>query len=283
MLPWRVRIAKGGGQGKECSGWGRGPLQTGAAKQVIIRVMGTIRVGIGGWTYAPWRGRFFPAGLPHARELAYAAERLSSIEINGTFYRHQTSASFAAWRDAVPDGFVFAVKAHRATTHGKAPAEAVARFLASGVTELGDRLGPILWQLPYNRKFSPEALRDFLALLPAAHAGVALRHAVEARHPSFATPEAQELFRAAKVAAAIIDSDKQVLDLTLTAPFVYARLQRNQLAAPEGYAADGLDDWAAKARTWARAKGLDVFVYFIAGDKERAPDSAMAFMRRLSG
>jgi uncharacterized protein YecE (DUF72 family) len=261
MLPWRVRIAKGGGQGKECSGLGCGPLQTCAAKQVIIRVMGAIRVGIGGWTYAPWRGRFFPAGLPHARELAYAAERLSSIEINGTFYRHQTPA----------------------TTHGKAPAEAVARFLASGVTELGDRLGPILWQFPYNRKFSPEALRDFLALLPAAHAGVALRHAVEARHPSFATPEAQKLFRAAKVAAAIIDSDKQVLDLTLTAPFVYARLQRNQLAAPEGYAADGLDDWAAKARTWARAKGRDVFVYFIAGDKERAPDSAMAFMRRLSG
>jgi len=263
--------------------------------------MGTIRAGIGGWNFPEWRGTFYPKGLPRARELAYAAERLTSIEINGTFYRQQAPARFAGWARAVPDGFGFAVKAHRATTHSKEAAQteaAVGRFLTSGITELGDRLGPLLWQFPPYRPFAADTLAAFLALLPAAQDGVALRHAIEARHASFADPAAVALCRKAGVALVIVDSDKHALLGDLTAPFIYARLQRTAQGAPEGYDSAALDAWAARARRWAagrivadlklaapapRAKtyGRDCFVYFISGDKARAPDAAMAFLRRL--
>jgi uncharacterized protein YecE (DUF72 family) len=249
------------------------------------------RVGIGGWTYAPWRGRFYPKGLKHADELGYAAGRLTSIEINGTFYRHQTPADFAAWRDAVPDGFVFAVKAHRAATHGKAPEAAIARFLESGVAELGAKLGPILWQFPYNRRFDAELCGRFLAALPKT-----LRHAVEARHPSFAAPAWLAMLREAGVASVIVDSDKQALHGDLTAGFVYARLQRNAADAPEGYDGAALDAWAARIAAWRDGKPVadlpllaapaspeprPCFIYCIAGDKDRAPDAAQALLRRL--
>jgi len=260
-----------------------------------------IRIGIGGWTFAPWRGAFFPAGLPHAEELAYASTKLSSIEINGTFYRHQTPKSFAAWRDATPDTFVFAVKAHRATTHGRDFAnaeEAIARFLDSGISELGEKLGPILWQFPPTRKFDTALCEGFLAALPASLNGRTLRHAIEARHPSFDDPAWISLLRAHNVAAVMVDSSKQALRGDITANFIYARLQRNEADAEEGYAGELLDAWAARLKGWAKGQAVqdlaltapapggkqparDCFAYFISGDKERAPDSALAMLRRL--
>jgi uncharacterized protein YecE (DUF72 family) len=235
--------------------------------------------------------------------LAHASARLTSIEINGTFYRHQTPHSFAAWRDATPKNFVFAVKAHRATTHGKdfAGAEAaIGRFLESGVGKLGPKLGPILWQFPPTRRFTAESCEAFLAALPKTLGGRRLRHAIEARHPSFEDPAWIALLRRHKVAAVIVESGKQSLRGDITAGFVYARLQQNAAAAPEGYASDALDRWAARLAAWsggdpvqdvaltdparpARPKPLDCFVYFIAGDKERAPESACALIRRLGG
>ena len=261
--------------------------------------MKPIHVGIGGWTFAPWRGPFYPPGLPQAKELAYAASRLTAIEINGTFYRTQSPASFAKWRAEVPDGFVFALKAPRVTTHRTALAESepsIARFLDSGLLELGDALGPILWQFPPTRRFDPEAFATFLALLPPSHGGIALRHVIEARHESFAAPEWFALLRQHGVAAAIVDSDKQKLLGDLSAPFVYARLQRNAEGEPEGFAAAALDSWADRARRWAGGKPVTdlpvtapaakpepraCFVFFISGDKVRAPDAAQAFIKRL--
>ncbi len=260
-----------------------------------------IHVGIGGWTYAPWRGRFFPDGLPHAQELAYASARLTAIEINGTFYRHQTPASFAAWRDATPDGFVFAVKAHRATTQGRDLADAgaaIERFLRSGVTELGPKLGPILWQFAPTKRFDPDAMELFLAMLPTRLDGTALRHVIEARHASFLDPAWPALAVRYGAAVAIIDSDKQALRGDVTAPFIYARLQRNLADAAEGYPTPGLDGWAGRLRRWstgqavedlecvsprdAPAEKRECFAFFISGDKERAPDAAQAMLRRLA-
>ena len=256
-----------------------------------------VHVGIGGWTFAPWRGAFYPPGLPHAKELAYAAGKLTAIEINGTFYRTQSPASFAKWRSETPDGFVFALKAPRVTTHRTALAESepsIARFLDSGLAELGDRLGPILWQFPPTRRFDPAAFGTFLALLPADHRGMALRHVVEARHESFAEPAWYDLLRRHSVAAAIVDSDKQLLRGDLTAPFVYARLQRNAQAETHGYDAAALDSWVARVNGWTAGKLTDLplagpaanpaprecFVFFISGDKVRAPDAAQEFLRR---
>ncbi len=249
--------------------------------------MKSILAGIGGWTFAPWRGgAFYPEGLPHARELEHASRQVTAIEINGTFYRQQTEASFSTWRDATPDGFVFAVKAHRATTQttDMAKAEAaIARFLGSGLKALGKKLGPILWQLPPTRKFDKDAMEAFLTLLPERNGALRLRHAVEARHPSFADPAYVALLRKHGVALVIVDSDKQALACEITAPFVYARLQRNDATAPEGYDSAALDDWAGRAKAWAGGKPpRDCFIFFISGDKQRAPDAARAFIRRVA-
>ncbi len=260
-----------------------------------------IHIGIGGWTYPPWRGRFYPDGLPHAQELAYAGARLTAIEINGTFYRHQSPSSFAAWRDAVPEGFVFTVKAHRATTQSRDLADsgpAIERFLRSGLLELGPKLGPILWQFAPTKKFDPIAMELFLAMLPARLDGVVLRHAIEARHASFLDPAWPALAARYNAAVAIIDSDKQALRGDVTADFVYARLQRNAAGAPDGYAAAGLDAWAARLLRWSAGKAVDdlalvlpgvartaardCFAFFISGDKERAPDAALAMLSRLA-
>ncbi len=244
--------------------------------------MGALRVGVGGWEFAPWRGRFYPKGLARGAELAFASGALSSIEINGTFYRHQSRDSFARWRDETPEGFMFAVKAHRATTHGKDPTAAgpaIAQFLGSGVGALGAKLGPILWQFPHTRKFDPAAIGAFLRLLPAAVEGVKLRHAVEARHASFEDTAWFDLARAHDVAVVMVDSDKQALRLEVTADFVYARLQRNSLEAEEGYESAALDAWARRLTGWAKER--DVFAYFISGDKERAPDAALAMLQRV--
>ena len=159
---------------------------------------GEIRVGIGGWTFEPWRGSFYPKGLAHAKELAYASSKLTTIEINGTLYRTQTPATFAKWRKEVPDGFVFSVKGPRYVVQKRVLAEAgesLGFFLKSGITELGDRLGPILWQFAPTKKFDAADFAAFLAMLPAKLDGLRLRHAVEVRHPSFATPQFIALLR----------------------------------------------------------------------------------------
>ena len=259
-----------------------------------------IRVGIGGWTYEPWRGTFYPADLKHADELRYAASKLTSIEINGTFYRTQSAASFAKWRDETPDDFVFAVKGHRAVVNKKVLAEAgepIDWFLKSGVTELGDKLGPLLWQMAPFKRFDPDDFGAFLALLPEKAGGLTLRHVVEVRHASFLVPEFVALAAKHNVAVVYADSDDYPAIADVTADFVYARLQRSQEKETAGYPKAELDQWAGRAKTWAaggvpddlptfgKAKPKkakrDVFVYMIAGDKVRAPAAAQALISRL--
>ena len=262
---------------------------------------GPIRVGIGGWTYAPWRDNFYPAKWPHKRELEYAGRQLTAIEINGTYYSTFKPASWAAWRDTVPDGFVFAVKASRFCTNRKVLAEAeesVARFVAQGLTELGDKLGPILWQFMPTKQFDPDDMRAFLALLPRDHGGVALRHAIQVRHESFAVPAFVAMARSAGVALVYADSATYPAIADVTGPFVYARLEQAEEANPSGYTDAALDRWTTAARTWAaggRPEGLpyvaptpapiearETFVFFINGAKVRAPAGAQALLARLS-
>ena len=259
-----------------------------------------IRAGIGGWTYEPWRGTFFPDKWPHRRELEYAASRLTAIEVNGTYYSTFKPQTFAGWREQVPDRFVFALKASRYCTNRKVLAEAgesVARFVGQGIVELGDRLGPILWQFMATKKFDAADMRAFLALLPRAEAGVALTHAVQVRHESFATPEFVAMCREAGVAIAYADSAEYPAIADLTGPVVYARLENGVEEEPAGYSPAALDDWAAKAKVWAaggRPDGLpyvadaapattprETFVFFINGAKVRAPHGATALIERL--
>jgi uncharacterized protein YecE (DUF72 family) len=247
---------------------------------------GSIHVGIGGWTYEPWRGgRFYPVGLPQAKELEYAGQQLTGIEINGTYYSLQKPATFAKWRDAVPDGFVFTLKASRYCTNRKVlgeAGEAIAKFVAQGLTELGDKLGPINWQLADTKRFDADDVAAFLALLPDAHAGVKLRHAVEARHESFGVPAFFDLARKAGVAVVRADSDKYPTFDEQTADFDYLRLQRSRADVETGYPAEELGAWATTARGWS-GKGRDVFAFFIAGAKPSNPAAAMALIDRLKG
>ncbi len=260
-----------------------------------------IHIGIGGWTFAPWRGVFYPKGLPQAQELHYAGEKLSSIEINGTFYRTQSPASFKKWASEVPTGFVFALKGSRYATHRKPLAEAapsIERFLASGPLELGDKLGPVLWQFAPFLKFDPDDFGAFLKLLPHERDGRRLRHVVEARHPSFSDPRFVALLREHQVANAIVESDKHAVVEDLTTDFVYLRLERAKADEATGYAKKDLDRWAKRIGAWAaggepddamrltndappKTKTRDCFVYFISGAKERNPAAAMAMIERL--
>jgi len=242
-----------------------------------------IRAGIGGWTYEPWRGLFYPKGLPHASELRFASRALPSIEVNGTFYRTQTPATFAKWRDETPEGFVFSIKAPRAAVMKRVLAEAgpaVERFMASGISRLGGKLGPILWQFAPAKKFDGDDMAAFLALLPREAGGHPLRHALEARHESFRTPAFTDL--AAKAGAAIVlaDSDDYPLIDEPTAGFVYARLMKARADEETGYAPAEIAAWRQRAEGWA-AGGRDVFVYFIDGAKKRAPAAAQAFLAGL--
>lgn len=267
----------------------------------VAGMAGEIRIGIGGWTYEPWRGSFFPDKLPHRRELEYAAGVLSAIEVNGTYYSSQKPATFASWAKTVPDGFVFALKASRFCTNRKVLAEAgesVERFVGQGIVELGDRLGPILWQFMATKHFDPQDFGAFLKLLPARHDGVALRHAVQVRHESFAVPEFVDLARAAGVAIVYADSAQYPAIADVTGDFVYARLENGVEDEPAGYAPAALDDWADAARCWADggmpaslpylapppAKvARETFVFFINGAKVRAPHGALALIERLRG
>lgn len=259
-----------------------------------------IRVGVGGWTYEPWRGSFYPDGLTQKRELEYASRKLTSIEINGTYYGSQKPASFAKWHDETPDDFVFSLKAPRFATNRRVLAESAAsieRFFASGVMELKDKLGPINWQFMATKKFDPEDFAAFLRLLPKSVEGSPIRHAVEVRHDSFRTPDFIALARDSGVAIVIAgDSDyPQIADVT--APFIYARIMGTREAEPGGYAGADLDLWANRARSWASggvADGLtnvatqkpdnirrEVFLYVISGFKQRNPAAAMAIIDRL--
>jgi uncharacterized protein YecE (DUF72 family) len=243
---------------------------------------GKIFVGIGGWTYAPWRGEFYPEGLAQKRELEFASRRLTSIEINGTYYSTFKPASWAKWREATPQGFVFAVKGSRFCTNRKELAgagESVARFVGQGLRELGDRLGPINWQLAETKRFDPDDIKGFLELLPREVDGMPLRHALEVRHPSFKDPRFYDLARRYGVAIVFADHDSFPAIDEPTASFTYARLMRSEEEVATGYAEDELDLWAKRAEEWA--KRGDVFVYFISGAKVRAPAAAQALIARL--
>lgn len=260
---------------------------------------GKIRIGIGGWTYEPWRGAFYPVGLTQKRELEYAAAHLTSIEINGTYYGSQKPESFERWYDVTPDDFVFAVKGPRFATNRRVLAEAgesIQRFFDSGVMQLGRKLGPINWQFMATKKFDPEDFASFLALLPKSVEGMPLRHAVEVRHESFCSPDFVALAREHQVAIVTAgDGDfPQIADPT--APFAYLRIMGTTEAEPLGYSDDALDRWAERAGAIAEGRppealktvtnrgdtGLrDVFLYVIAGHKVSNPAAAMALIDRL--
>ena len=260
-----------------------------------------VHVGIGGWTFAPWRGVFYPAGLPHAKELGYAASRLTSIEINGTFYRTQTPATFRKWASEVPDGFVFSVKGPRYVTnrHDLAEAgESIERFVNSGVTELGDRLGPLLWQFPPTKKFEATEFAGFLELLPREFAGQRLRHVFEVRHPSFCVPAFVALLRRFETPVVYSEHETYPAIADVTGDFLYLRLQKGDDQVPTCYPETGIAAWADRVRGWlagrppadlphldAGAKPAkpirDVYVYFIHEGKVRAPAGAVALIEQL--
>ena len=244
---------------------------------------GRIFVGIGGWTFEPWRGAFYPDGLAHKRELEYASRKLTSIEINGTYYSGFKPETWAKWREETPDGFVFSVKASRFCTNRKVLADAkdsVAKFMSQGLHELGDRLGPINWQFMGTKKFDLDDFEGFLKLLPKELKGLKLRHALEVRHASFQDPRFYDLAR--KYGAAIVfgadDPDFPEIDEP-TADFVYARLMGTKEDVETGYKNADLDKWAKQAKAWA--KRGDAFVYVISGDKMRNPAAAMALIERV--
>ena len=260
-----------------------------------------IRVGVGGWTFEPWRNNFYPAGLAQSRELEYASRKLSAIEINGTFYGSQKPASFAKWRDETPDDFVFSMKATRYATNRKVLAEAgesIDRFVKSGIAELRGKLGPILWQFAATKKFEPGDFEGFLKLLPPEVDSLPLRHVMDVRHASFMTDEYLDMARHYRCATVFTDSDDYPSFADVTGDFVYARLMRTDAALPSGFEPAVLDGYAECAR--ARAAGTepaglprvapppaaalrprDVFIYFISGGKERAPAAAMALRERV--
>jgi len=258
-----------------------------------------IRVGIGGWVFKPWRGTFYPKGMPQAQELSYASRHLTSIEINGTFYRTQKPDSFRKWADETPDDFVFSLKGPQFATNRRVLAEggsSIDRFFTSGVLELKSKLGPILWQMAPAKKFDPDDFAAFLALLPQKLDGRPIRNVVEVRHESFLTPAFIALLRKFSVAVVLVESAKHPMIADVTGDFVYLRLQGTSEKIKTGYAAAALDAWAKRSREWEKGGApddlatiagkpgkakRDVFVYMISGAKERAPAAAMALIERL--
>ncbi|MFN3807530.1 DUF72 domain-containing protein [Asticcacaulis sp.] len=263
----------------------------------------SIYIGIGGWNFEPWRGTFYPDGLSQKKELDYASRKLTSIEINSTYYGAQKPETFAKWRDETPEGFIFCVKGSRYTTNRRVLAEAgesIEKFITSGVTELKDKLGPINWQFMATKKFDAEDFEAFLKLLPDSYDGVSLRHAVEVRSPTFQTPEFIDMARHYKVAVVnAFDEDfPQIGDQT--ADFAYLRLLGTEENEPIGYTQAALDEWSGRLkaiengtvpddiacvgernRHESGAKRRDVFAYVISGDKVKNPHAAMALIERV--
>ena len=251
-----------------------------------------IRVGIGGWTYEPWRETFYPPELPKKSELHFASRQVTAIEINGTFYRLQTPETFAKWRDETPDDFVFSIKAPRHIVSRRdlaEGAESIQRFVDSGLAELGAKLGPILWQLPPTKTFAATEVEAFLRILPSRAGDSRLRHAVEVRHESFRCPEYLAIARELGVTTVFAHDDRYPQIADLTGDFVYARLRQSVASEPTGYAPNTLSAWAARASAWASGhepgdlprierssnpRARDVFIFFINGAKERAPAAA---------
>jgi uncharacterized protein YecE (DUF72 family) len=263
--------------------------------------LGPIYIGIGGWTFEPWRGVFYPKGLPHAKELAYAAERLTSIEINGTFYRTQTPATFRKWASEVPNGFKFSLKGPRFATNRRVLKEAgdsIKRFLDSGVTELGEHLGPLLWQFAPTKKFEPGDFGGFLELLPTKFDGQMLRHVIEVRHDSFCDGEFTALLRKFDMPVVYTDHVKYPNIADATGKFFYARLQRGKDTVPTAYPPKEIKAWAGRLRQVAEGKEpvdlprvaapakrkptpREVFAYVIHEGKIRAPAGAMALIEAM--
>lgn len=239
-----------------------------------------IRAGIGGWTFPPWRGVFYPKGLAQKQELAYASRALRTIEINGTYYSSFKRATWAQWAKETPDDFVFAVKASRFATNRKVLGEAgpsVEKFIQQGLAELGSKLGPVNWQLAPTKRFDPEDIKAFLALLPDSVEGVRLRHAIEVRHPSFDVPEFVDLAKKAKVAIVYAEGDKYPCIDAATADFTYARIMAADESLEQGLPKKDLEALRDRARRWSGSGG--VFVYFIAAAKLRNPAAALAFQK----
>lgn len=286
---------------------------------------GQIRAGMSGWRYDDWRGTFYPEKLAQRRELEYASRQLNSIELNGTFYSLQRPKSYLEWSKETPDDFVFSVKGTQFITHERRlenVATPLANFLAQGLLRLGRKLGPILWQFPPNFKFNPQLLREFFELLPRTHKKAAayarqrddwmadrswldveedlpLRYAIETRNKSFAVPEYISLLRNYQIAVVVADSVKWPTMMDVTADFVYCRLHGSEEVYPNGYNADGIDNWARRVLAWSHGEEVtdgmrvhpgpgpkqasrDVFVYFDDDVKVRAPHDAQSLTRKIA-
>lgn len=263
--------------------------------------MSDIRAGMGGWTFEPWEGSFYPDKLARTKQLHFAAQQVKTIEVNGTYYSTFKPATFAKWAADAPDDFVFSLKAIRFSTNRRVLSEAgesVLRFLDSGICELGSKLGPILWQFAPTKKFDPEDFEGFLKLLPQTHQGVSLRHALEVRHDSFIDPDFVALAR--KYGAAIVYAHHEIYPeiADISADFIYARLQKGSDEHAECYDPQSMMQWAERCKIWknggapddlpyiskenAAQSARDVFVYFITSGKVRAPHGAMSLQKKVS-
>ncbi|MGC7406092.1 DUF72 domain-containing protein [Pandoraea pneumonica] len=271
-----------------------------ASKSKDVSTGHRIRIGVGGWNFAPWQGTFYPEKWPKRRELEYASRHLTSIEINSTYYGSQKPATFRNWHDETPDDFVFSVKASRFATNRRVLADAgesVQRFFDSGVLELGKKLGPVNWQFAPTKVFDAEDFETFLNLLPTSAGGHPIRHALEVRHESFAAPEFIALARKYKAAVVLAGDAEFPCIADITAPFVYARIMGTEERYKLGYAPKAMTTWIERAKTFAnggmpadldtvsgtppKVKGRDVYLYVISGFKERNPAAAMAMIERL--
>ncbi|HEV2364477.1 MAG TPA: DUF72 domain-containing protein [Caulobacteraceae bacterium] len=263
--------------------------------------LGAVRVGVGGWTFEPWRGAFYPQGLKHADELAFASRRLTALEINATYYSRQSPKTFASWAAQTPEGFVFTLKGGRACTNRKVLAEAgesVRRFVEQGIDALGDKLGPILWQFMHFKRFDRDEFAAFVDFLPPSVSGLKLRHCLEVRHRTFADPAFVELCRQRNIAICLSDEERWPLIADATADFTYARLQRGVDEVPTAYEPAEIRAWAKRLSAYASGgfpddlkpvaeaaapagRRREVFAFFISGGKARAPMAAEALISAL--
>jgi uncharacterized protein YecE (DUF72 family) len=287
----------------QCHRFDPAAMPTRAATKDLFAAPATqhaVRIGIGGWTYAPWRKNFYPDDLTQKRELEYASRHLRVIEINGTFYGAQKPATYARWAAETPEGFVFSLKAPRYITQNKRladTAKGITGFIEGGLDQMGDRLGPILWQLPPSHRFDADDLDAFLRLLPAKLAGRPLRHVLEVRHPSFLSAEYVALARSHRIPTVFTDSPEYPSLADITGDFIYARLMRSEDGKATGYSAPSLTTWSKRALRWEHGQdnpdlphvtaatpdgaAREVFIFFISAAKHRNPAAAMALQARV--